>query len=306
MLQCRKALLFTALAILLALSPAPGRAEEGALEQFNKAMHDFNQKYYTASGSSANHFFSENVPEDWRRGVSNFFANMGEPVVAVSSLAQGDVDNAGIATRRFFYNLVYGYGGVFDRASEAGVKAEPRDMGQAICSIGLPDGPFLVLPFYGPSTVGDFFGSALPILAGYVALGEAFWLYRASSRVASTMADPAAPNASADGTVGEPGVGAPMKTDDPARQEQAYQSDKERYLAAREAVCSKHLLDAPAAEPAAIEEDSVRPATGPATGPAMGGPEGDAAPGQETAARPAPQGAADPAGGAALWASLPR
>ncbi|MEI6987514.1 MAG: MlaA family lipoprotein, partial [Rhodospirillaceae bacterium] len=105
------------------------------LEWFNKGMHDFNQKYITSSDDGANQFFTNTIPEGLRRGLANFFANLGEPVVAVSSLAQGDIGNARIATRRFLLNLVYGYGGVLDPASQAGIKPEPRDMGQAICSI---------------------------------------------------------------------------------------------------------------------------------------------------------------------------
>ena len=236
MLQCRTALLFTAVAILLSARPGPVRADDGTLEQFNRAMHDFNQKYYTSTESGTNQFLSDTIPEGVRRGMSNFFANMGEPVVAVSSLAQGDMDNAGIATKRFFYNLVYGYGGVVDRATEAGVKAERRDMGQAICSMGLPDGPFVVLPFYGPSTVGDFVGSVLPVLAGYAALGEVFWVYRASSKVASTMAD-------------KDGEGKDAAADHPesAEPEKAYRDDKAQYLAARAIACRKHLFDVPPA-----------------------------------------------------------
>ena len=242
MLQRRMALLLPFIVVLLSLFPGRVRAEANTLEQFNKAMYDFNQKYYATSGDSATQFFSETVPEDVRRGVTNFFANLGEPVVAFSSLAQGDMDNAGIAAHRFFYNLVFGFGGVYDRASEAGVRSVPRDMGQAVCNAGLPDGPYLVLPFYGPSSVGDFFGSALPVLAGYVALGEAFWLYRASSKVASTMTPSDAK--SKDGGSGESAAA------EAARLEETYRLDKERYLAAREVLCSKRQPHGNAAAPA--------------------------------------------------------
>ena len=243
MLQRGVALLFPVFVLLLSLIPARAFAEGNALEQFNKAMSDFNQKYYANSGSEAAHFFSDTVPEDVRRGLSNFFANLAEPVVAVSSLAQGDMDNAGIATHRFFYNLVFGYGGVYDRASEVGVKSAPRDMGQAACANGIPDGPYLVLPFYGPSSVGDFFGSTLPVLAGYVALGEAFWVYRASSKVASTMSPDAPPPAK--GEAGKDQASAA----EAARLEQIYRLEKEHYLAARERACAKHPAPPPASTP---------------------------------------------------------
>ncbi len=220
------ALLLAALGVLLALAPARVLAEENQLEQVNRAVYDFNQKYISGSASSASQFFIQGVPSGLRQGVSNFFSNLGEPVIAVSSLALGDMDNASIATHRFFYNLVFGFGGVFDRATEIGVKSVPRDVGQAVCSSGIPDGPYLVLPFYGSSTVGDLFGSALPILAGYVALGEAYWVYRASSKVAATLGTPDGTNAMAAQTA--------------ARLDETYRLDKEKYLAAREAACGKH------------------------------------------------------------------
>ena len=258
MVRRRMALLFPVLAFLLPLFSAPVRAEENTLEQFNKAMHDFNQKYYANSGNGATQFFSETVPEDVRRGVSNFFSNLGEPVVAFSSLAQGDVDNAGIAAHRFFYNLFYGYGGVYDRATEIGVRSQPRDLGQAVCTAGLPDGPYLVLPFYGPSSVGDFFGSALPVLAGYVALGEAFWLYRASSKVASSMSDPegAGPDDS-----GKESANGEISAAEAARREETYRLDKERYLAARKALCSQQKKPPAADHTAPAPRSAVTPAT---------------------------------------------
>ena len=228
MVHCRRRFLFALVSTLFSVFPVPSRSETDALERFNQAMHEFNQKYYTTSTAEASQFVSNNVPEDVRRGMSNFFTNLGEPVVAIVDLTAGDADNAGIATRRFFYNLLFGYGGVFDRATDAGITpkpaktTKPRNLGQAMCAAGWPDGPFVVLPFYGPSTVGDLLGSTLPVLAGYVALGEVFWIYRASSQVASTMAVPK-PGAEEPAAIGE---------------DHAYWLDKQRYLAAREATCN--------------------------------------------------------------------
>ncbi len=258
MVRRRMTLMFPVFVLLLSLFPVRSRAEVNTLEQFNKAMSDFNQKYYANSSNGATQFFSETVPEDVRRGVSNFFANLGEPVVAFSSLAQGDMDNAGVAAHRFFYNLFFGYGGVYDRATEIGVKSEHRDLGQAVCSAGLPDGPYLVLPFYGPSSVGDFFGSALPVLAGYVALGEAFWLYRASSKVASSMSGPESADAGAAGKEGAKGEAAAAA--EATRREETYRLDKERYLAAREAACGKRL--SPPVEPVPAPGSAATPAAG--------------------------------------------
>jgi phospholipid-binding lipoprotein MlaA len=279
MMRCHRNLLPVVLGSVLTLNPAWAWADGDALEQFNQTMNNFNHKYYTSSESGANQFFTDAVPAGVRRGVSNFFANLGEPVIAFSSLAEGDLGNAGIATRRFFYNLVWGYGGVYDLASAAGVKPEPRDMGEVICSYGLPDGPFLVLPFYGPATVGDLVGSTLPLVAGYVALGEMFFFYRAGNRVASFMDDQNKdPNNGSGQESGIPSGGSQEANGaadgDAAKAEAAdYQKAKERYLATRKTVCQKHgtknvaitRLDAdrPAPLPASppTSPDVVAPAT---------------------------------------------
>jgi len=215
-------------------------------ESFNRAMHEFNANYYGSASQGANQFFSDYMPDPVRKGITNFFSNLGEPVTAFSSLAQGDFENAEIATKRFLYNLTLGFGGLVDRASELGVHSKPIGVGEVFCSYGVPEGPYLVLPFYGPATVADFFGSTLPIMAGYVTMGEAFWIYRASSRVASYMDDPNAPPAE---TGADPQAAADAAK---AASEEAYRRAREQYLAAREAACRK------AAEPAAEQPPAVQ------------------------------------------------
>ena len=251
MLHRRKTWLLASLSLFLTINSARcGPATDDSLEQFNRAMYEFNQKYYSSPQTGANQFFTETVPLDVRRGFSNFFTNLTEPVVAVSSLAQGDFDNATLATKRFFYNLVWGYGGVVDRASDLGVNPEPRNMGEVICAYGVPDGPFLVLPFYGPVTVSDFVGSTLPLVAGYVAFGEAFFIFRAGSRVASFMDD------KKDDKKSDP---APTPNSRESVTPEDYGAVKEHYLAARATPCGRHLLDIPAEARAATPDPGKGP-----------------------------------------------
>ncbi|CAK0764630.1 phospholipid-binding lipoprotein MlaA [Azospirillaceae bacterium] len=159
-------------------------------EDFNRTMHEFNVHVYGSAAHDTSDFFTRNIPPEIRLGVNNFFANLGEPITAVSSLIRGELDNADAAGKRFLINTTLGFGGVVDRATEMGIRSRPQDIGQAICTTGVPEGPYLVLPFYGPATLSDFVGSSLPIVAGYIAFGEIFWAYRASSRVATYIESP--------------------------------------------------------------------------------------------------------------------
>jgi hypothetical protein len=85
-------------------------------------------------------------------------------VTAVSSLLQGDSDNAATATKRFFINTTVGLGGTSDPAAEMGLEQRKEDLGQAFGANGVAPGPHLVLPIIGPSNIRDVTGDALTAL----------------------------------------------------------------------------------------------------------------------------------------------
>lgn len=96
------------------------------------------------------------VPECVRNGVSNVFANLGEPANAVNNALQGKGKRFAASIYRFIINTVFGLGGVFDVADKfGGVKAAREDFGQTLGVWGVPAGPYLVLPMFGPSTLRD-------------------------------------------------------------------------------------------------------------------------------------------------------
>jgi phospholipid-binding lipoprotein MlaA len=85
-------------------------------------------------------------------------------VTAVSSLLQGDSDNAATATKRFIINTTVGLGGTSDPAAEMGLEQRKEDLGQAFGANGVAPGPHLVLPIIGPSNIRDVTGDALTAL----------------------------------------------------------------------------------------------------------------------------------------------
>lgn len=104
------------------------------------------------------------TPEPVQDAVSNAVSNLSEPVTAVSSLLQGDTENAGTATKRFFVNSTVGLGGLSDPATEMGLEQREEDLGQALGASGMAPGPHIVLPLIGPSNMRDLTGDVLTAL----------------------------------------------------------------------------------------------------------------------------------------------
>lgn len=98
------------------------------------------------------------VPEVGRKAVRNALDNMGEPVVFVNNVLQGELSRAGITVFRFVSNSLLGIGGLIDVASTAGAEKQSGDFGQTLFAWGVPDGPYLMLPILGPSNPRDGIG----------------------------------------------------------------------------------------------------------------------------------------------------
>ncbi|MEI8266991.1 MAG: VacJ family lipoprotein [Betaproteobacteria bacterium] len=101
------------------------------------------------------------VPSPVRTGVDNVFGNVGDAWSAVNHLLQGKVKSALEMTVRVTTNTVFGIGGLFDLASDAGLERQPEDFGQTLGKWGFGPGPYLVLPFYGASSLRDAAGLPL-------------------------------------------------------------------------------------------------------------------------------------------------
>lgn len=104
--------------------------------------------------------YTKVVPRVVRRGVSNFFVNILYPIVIVNQFLQGKWKAGFSDTGRFLLNSTLGIGGLFDPATDAGLPLNQEDFGQTFAKWGVGSGPFLVLPFLGPSTIRDGVGTA--------------------------------------------------------------------------------------------------------------------------------------------------
>jgi len=105
------------------------------------------------------------VPALVRQGVTNVFNNAEDLWSAVNNLLQGKFQQSVMMTFRFAWNSVFGVAGILDMATALGIERFPEDFGQTLGVWGAQPGPYLVLPFFGPSTVRDAFGLPLDIAA---------------------------------------------------------------------------------------------------------------------------------------------
>jgi phospholipid-binding lipoprotein MlaA len=128
-------------------------------EPFNQAMFTFNLKldeYVLRPVATA---YDSVMPDAAQRGVQRFFKNLGIAERLANNLLQGKIDGAGQEVGRFLVNTTLGCVGFLDVADSAfGWKESPEDFGQTLAVYGAANGPYLVLPFYGPSTVRDTAG----------------------------------------------------------------------------------------------------------------------------------------------------
>ncbi len=91
-------------------------------------------------------------PEFAQIGIRNLFDHANRPVVMVHNLLQGEPHRAHVDLVRFVANTIFGFGGLVDVASMDGVPEEDEDWDQTLAVWGVDSGPYVVLPFFGPST----------------------------------------------------------------------------------------------------------------------------------------------------------
>ncbi|MCH9026851.1 MAG: VacJ family lipoprotein [Proteobacteria bacterium] len=98
-----------------------------------------------------------------RRGISNFFANLGTPLDIINNLLQGKGRDALSDTARLVMNSTVGIGGLFDPATSAGLVQHDEDFGQTLAKWGVPNGPYVMVPVLGPRTLRDLITVPLDI-----------------------------------------------------------------------------------------------------------------------------------------------
>ena len=171
----------TAAASLLLLvagcaTPRPGsmaRATDAdPYEKANRAIYGFNRGLDRYALKPVTKVYRAVTPEAGRRGVSNAFANVEEPLSFVNAVLQGKIKQAFRSVDRFLINSTLGVGGLADHATDLGRPEEPEDFGQTLAVWGVKSGPYLMLPLFGPSTVRDGVGLGVDTIADPFSYGR--------------------------------------------------------------------------------------------------------------------------------------
>ena len=128
------------------------------LEPINRGIFWFNDAMYFMIMKPVARGW-RHAPEPLRDSIDNFFTNLRAPVRFVNAGLQGKFGDAGTELTRFFTNTTLGIGGLFDPAQEHfGLQPKDEDTGQTFGVYGIGSGPYLVLPFLGPSNLRDGIG----------------------------------------------------------------------------------------------------------------------------------------------------
>lgn len=138
----------------------PGDEEDyDPWEGFNSAMFEFNRKADKYIVKPVAKVYDKVVPDEMQKGISNFFHNVHFGPRLINNVLQAKVKGAGIELSRFLINSTIGVAGFFDAARNLFDLTTPdEDSGQTLGVYGVPPGPYLVLPFFPPFNLRDFFG----------------------------------------------------------------------------------------------------------------------------------------------------
>jgi phospholipid-binding lipoprotein MlaA len=128
------------------------------LEPFNRGVSSFNDAVDRVALKPVATLYTTVTPNPVRTGVSNFFGNLRDVWSTVNAALQLKPQAATENALRVGFNTFFGFGGLIDLASEMGIERTPLDFGQTLGRWGVPSGPYLVLPVFGPSSVRDAAG----------------------------------------------------------------------------------------------------------------------------------------------------
>ena len=123
-------------------------------EKLNRKTFEFNEKMDEKIAKPIAQTYSQ-LPPKIKKGVSNFFDNLEEVDTFVNQLLQGKPKESINDLTRFLINTTIGFGGFIDVASNMGLERHEEDFGQTLAVWGVGQGPYIMLPILGPSTLRD-------------------------------------------------------------------------------------------------------------------------------------------------------
>jgi phospholipid-binding lipoprotein MlaA len=127
-------------------------------ESLNRNTYKFNQGMDKALFHPFARLYQAITPSLIDEGISNIFSNINDVVVVVNDILQFKLRQAVYDLSRLAINSTLGLGGFFDVATGAGLEKHNEDFGQTLARWGIHSGPYVIVPFLGPSTIRDVVG----------------------------------------------------------------------------------------------------------------------------------------------------
>lgn len=159
------ALLLAGVSISGCAAPAGQTAKAGDPENFNdpyentnRSIFRFNQAVDRAVLVPVAKTYRTVIPPPMRQAMHNFMQNLDSPVIFMNDVLQGQAKLAGQTFARIAINTTAGVGGMFDVAALVGIPYHSDDLGVTFANWGFAEGPYVVIPILGPSTVRDTVG----------------------------------------------------------------------------------------------------------------------------------------------------
>jgi phospholipid-binding lipoprotein MlaA len=159
---------------LAGCASAPDRADAEAyaeyeeindpLEPMNRVIFQFNRGLDTLILKPFAIMYSVFLPPPFQTGIHNFLNNLQTPVILANDLLQTNMNNAGVTFTRFLINTTLGVGGLGDPATDLGWQRHEDDFGKTLAVWGVGEGPYLMLPVFGPSNPRDATGRVVDSL----------------------------------------------------------------------------------------------------------------------------------------------
>ena len=150
--------------ITLLCTSSPYASEDDPLEPMNRVIFGFNEVVDDNILEPVAKSYRYITPDPVEESVTNFFNNLGEINTIVNSALQMKLDKTLSSTSRFVINSSVGVLGLFDVATSLGIQRHREDFGQTLGFYGISPGPYLVLPFFGPSSLRDAPGFYVDLL----------------------------------------------------------------------------------------------------------------------------------------------
>ena len=155
-----------AVALVSGCAATPSKVDP--LEPMNRALYQVHDVLDTNIVKPVAEGYVSVVPQFMRTGFANVFNNIDDLFSAVNGLLQGKLDKAGNDLGRVMINTMFGLGGIIDVAADLDIERGNEDFGQTFAVWGFPQGPYLFIPLFGPTTFRDGAGVIVRIGLGPV------------------------------------------------------------------------------------------------------------------------------------------